>query len=109
MIATIERAWWPGLTALVAIYYGVIGLTTGAEVGMAGLFGAVLIAVALGVRIWSRPLAGVLLGVGAAPLAVLTWWSMITPALALLALVCGGVSIAGTRRVARVRRVVSSS
>ena len=109
MIATIERAWWPGLAALVAVYYGVIGLTMGDAVGMTGLLSAVLIAAALGVRIWSRSLAGVLLCVGAAPLAVVTWWSMITPVLAVLALVCGGVSIAGTRRVARIRRVVSSS
>ena len=108
MIATVERAWWPGLTALVAIYYGFIGLTTGDAVGMAGMLGAVLIAAALGVHIWSRPLAGVLLGVGAAPLAILTWWSMITPVLALLVLVCGSVAIAGTRHIAPIRRVVSS-
>jgi len=101
MIGTIERAWWPGLTALVAICYGIIGLEVGAAVGVTGVLGAVLIVTALGLRTRSRPLAGALLCAGAVPLAILTWWSLITPLLALLALVCGGVAIAGSGAGAR--------
>ena len=101
MIGTIERAWWPGLTALVAICYGIIGLEVGSAVGVAGILGAVLIAAALAMRIRSRPLAGLLLCVGAVPFAILTWWSLITPLLAVLALLCGGVAIAGIGTGAR--------
>lgn len=101
MIGTIERAWWPGLTALVAIYYGIIGLEVGAAVGVVGVLGAALIAASPCLRSRSWPMASVLLCVGAIPFAILTWWSVITPLLAVLALVCGGVAIAGTGAVAR--------
>ena len=101
MIGTIERAWWPGLAALVAICYGIIGLEVGTAVGVAGILGAALIAASPCLRSRSRPLAGVLLCVGAVPFALLTWWSLITPLLAVLALVCGGVAIVGTETGAR--------
>jgi len=101
MIGTIERAWWPGLAALVAICYGIIGLEVGTAVGVTGVLGAVLIVTALGLRSRSRPLAGALLCVGALPFALLTWWSVITPLLAILALICGGVAIAGIGAGAR--------
>ena len=101
MIGTIERAWWPGLAGLVAICYGIIGLEVGTEVGVAGLLGAALIAAALAMRIRSRPLAGIFLCVGTIPFAILTWWSLITPLLAVLALICGGVAITGIGTGAR--------
>jgi hypothetical protein len=98
MIATIQRNWWVGLTAILAIYYLAIGVTVGRTTGVAAILGAILIGSRLGIGTRSGWMAAALLVVGSLPLAVLTWWSAITPSLAALALICGGVAIATGRR-----------
>jgi hypothetical protein len=98
MIATVQRHWWSGLTAILAIYYLAVGVGIGGTTGIAAIVGAILIGSGLWVRSRSRILAAALLILGALPLAALTWWSAIAPVLAVLALICGGVAITTARR-----------
>jgi hypothetical protein len=73
------------LLAAVGLLYGWIGLATSGIDRVVGLTGAVAIvaAAALAARRW---LAALLVVAGAVPLAVITWWSIVTPALAVIAL-----------------------
>jgi hypothetical protein len=93
MLGTVQRLWWMGLTLVLAICYFVIGITAGGAIAMAAILGAVLIASTLAIWSRSKPAAAALLVVGALPLGLLTWWSVITPILVVLALVCGGLAI----------------
>jgi hypothetical protein len=93
MIATIQRQWWVGLTSVLGIYYLVIGVTAGGAIAIVAILGAMLMVSALALRTHSSLAASVLLVIGALPLGILTWWSLITPILAVLALICGGLAI----------------
>jgi uncharacterized membrane protein len=64
------------------------------EVGTARLFGTiggVLMVAALFARSRSRLLGAGLLLIGALPLAIATWWSIITPLIAVLVLLLGWI------------------
>jgi hypothetical protein len=68
-----------------------------AEVGTARLFGVLggfLIVAGLFARGRSRLLGAGLLVIGALPLAVTTWWSIITPLIAVLVLLLGLIALA---------------
>jgi len=73
MMATLDRAWIPGLAAILAGYYVVLGMVIGGTSGVVGIGGGLLIGVALVLRGRSRPIAGALLVAGAVPLAVMLW------------------------------------
>jgi uncharacterized membrane protein YfcA len=84
-----RHAWRLGLVVVVALLYAWIGLSAGTPDSVAGVGGAVLIVAALVLERRSRPVTIALLLVGAVPLAVLTWWSLVTPLLAVLCLLLG--------------------
>ena len=92
-MATVQRLWWVGLTGVLGLYYLVIGAMVGGVTGIVAILGAVLIGSALALRTRSMPAARVLLVMGALPLGILTWWSLVTPIMAVLALLCGGLAI----------------
>ncbi len=102
MVANVERYWLIGLVAILAVFYLALGLEIGGATGLVGMAGGVLIGAALIVRRRSRPLAGAFLLIGAAPFAVLLWWSVVVPALALVTLVIGGVLLLRTPTEAKV-------
>lgn len=84
-----------GLTALLAVLYAYIGISSGGVDMATGIVGAVLILAALpdlGLPRWVRE---VMLVVGALPLVALTWWSLVTPILAVLVIVIGSVAVRG--------------
>lgn len=72
-----------------------------ATVGELGLLGgALVIASVLAAVRYSRGVAAVLLILGAVPFAVLTWWSVVTPLIAVAALIIGaGIYRASPRRM----------
>jgi hypothetical protein len=93
MMATIQRLWWVGLTGVLCIYYLAIGVTAGGSIAVAAVLGAVVMGSALALRSRSRPAANALLVLSALPLGILTWWSLVTPIVATLTLICGGLAI----------------
>ncbi len=107
MVANVERSWLVGLVAILAVFYLALGLEIGGATGFVGMAGGISIAAALIVRRRSRPLAGALLLVGAAPFAVLLWWSVVVPALALVTVVLGAVLVLRTPSKARVGLAVN--
>jgi hypothetical protein len=92
-MATIQRQWWVGLTGVLGLYYLAIGVTVGGVTGIVAILGAVLVIAALALKTHSKRAAVALLVIGTLPLSILTWWSLITPIVAMLALLCGGVAI----------------
>ena len=84
-----RHAWRMGLVIVIALLYTWIGLSAETLESIAGVGGAVLVVAALVFERRSRPTAIALLLVGAVPLAVLTWWSLVTPLLAVLCLLLG--------------------
>ena len=85
----LRRGWRLGLVVVIALLYAWIGLSAGGPGLVAGVGGAVLVVAVTLLGSRSRAAAIALLLVGAVPLAVLTWWSLVTPLLALLCLVLG--------------------
>ena len=89
MRRSLQRAWLNALTASIALLYGWAGLAAQNPDRTVGLVGAVAIMAALGVASRCRPAAIALLLLGALPLAILSWWSIVTPVLAVLCLLLG--------------------
>jgi hypothetical protein len=87
MTGAIRRNWLIGLTAITALLYIYVGIGAHGLTRLLALAGGVLILAAAAAR--SRPLAWLLLLAGALPVAVATWWSIVTPLLAVLALLFG--------------------
>jgi hypothetical protein len=95
------RRWTAILTGILGLLYLALGLTAHGPAGILGLAGglATLGLIALGGRVSrSRRLALVLLAVVVAPFALLTWWSLVTPLLALLILVIGAFALGPERQ-----------
>jgi uncharacterized membrane protein YozB (DUF420 family) len=87
---TISRSWLAALTAVLGAFYIFLGATALGIPGVLGIIGGVTIlsVVAASSRIPAR--AGSLVLVAAAlPFAVLTWWSIVTPLLAVLTVAIG--------------------
>jgi hypothetical protein len=109
VVAAMGRSWTTILTGILGLLYLALGLTAHGLAGIAGIAGglATLGLLALGGhgrdrgrgrgRLSHRP-ALVLLAVAVAPFALLTWWSLVTPLLALLILVLGAFALAPERR-----------
>ena len=89
MNQTLHRCWAVALTGVVALLYLWIGVSAHGGQRLLGIAGGLLILAALAAAPRSRTAAPVLLSVGALPLAVASWWSIVTPVLALLALLIG--------------------
>ncbi len=90
VVVAADRNWTAILTVVLAGFYVFLGATA---LGLAGTLGSLggLLALALVARRGTlpRPLALTLLLVAALPFALLTWWSVVTPLIALLLLACG--------------------
>jgi hypothetical protein len=93
MNTTLRTRWTTGLTVILAALYGWIGLAGHGLDRLLGLAGALLILTALVLARWSRLTAAILLAVGALPLAVTAWWSIVTPLIASLTLLLGWTAI----------------
>ncbi|HEU4421954.1 MAG TPA: hypothetical protein VFR67_05365 [Pilimelia sp.] len=97
--ASLRRLWLPMLTAVPALGYLLLAGTASPAAAAAGVFGGLAVLAALVVR-RRRRLAYALLLAGALPFAIITWWSIVTPVLAVVILVLGHLSIVDARRTA---------
>lgn len=102
-MANMQRSWWVRLTAVLCLYYVIIGVQAGGSTAVVAILGVVCMGAALVMRARSRPAASCLLAIGALPLGIVLWWSLITPIIAVLALICGGLAISACRRPATLR------
>ena len=92
-----EQHWRVALLAACGAYYVLLGATALGGAGALGIVGGVLLwAVPAAARRSHRTGYGVLLA-GALPFAVITWWSVVTPLIALLAIWFGRTVIRGAR------------
>ena len=85
----LRRRWLAVLTTMLATMYVMIGVAGRGSLLLTGLLGAgaILGSLALGRRY--HLLAIALLVLGMAPLVALTWWSIVTPVIALVCLIVG--------------------
>jgi hypothetical protein len=94
----LKRRWMGILTAVLAMLYLYVGINSSGADMAAGLIGAALILLTQLELGLSQRIRESLLILGALPLAMMTWWSVVTPILAVLAIVIGSVAIGGGRR-----------
>jgi uncharacterized membrane protein YfcA len=90
IVQTISRRWLAALTVVLGLFYIFLGATALGVAGMLGIVGGIVIVtvVATSSRLPPR-VASIALVAAALPFAVLTWWSIVTPLLAILALTIG--------------------
>jgi hypothetical protein len=96
MHAIDQHRWRIGLVSLCGAYYIFLGATALGAAGVLGIIGGLLIWGAMALASRSHRVALVLLIVGALPFAVATWWSVITPLIAAVALALGRKTIRHT-------------
>jgi hypothetical protein len=97
MNETLHRIWPGGLLAVLGLLYLWIGLVAHGWDRLFGIAGGVLILVAAEAIRRSVTFALGLLLLGSLPLAVATWWSIVTPGLAILSLLMGSLALRRTR------------
>jgi hypothetical protein len=90
---TLRRTWAAVLVAVLALFYLWIGTVAHGWDRVLGLGGGVLVLAAVATARRSGRGAVALLVVGALPVAIATWWSIVTPVLAILVLVLGWIAI----------------
>lgn len=96
------RTEWPGVLAgLIAMTYVWVGVAVEGWDRVWAVAGGLVILAALVAARRSSVLAVVLLVVGAVPLAASTWWSIVTPVLAITALTLGLLATLSLRRSRR--------
>ena len=95
-----ERHWRIGLLVACGAYYVVLGATALGVAGLLGMLGGTLIWAAAYVASRSARGAYALLLAGALPFATATWWSAITPLIAVLTLIIGSSVIRHANPVA---------
>ena len=102
VVETISRHWLAALTVVLGAFYIFLGATALGVAGMLGIGGGITILaiVALSSRIPTR-VASLVLVAAALPFAVLTWWSIVTPLLAILVVAIGLFALRGSARFAR--------
>ncbi len=88
-----ERHLLVGMVALCGVYYVFLGATALGVAGALGVLGGLLIWAAMAATTHSHAAALALLTLGTLPFAVATWWSVLTPLVALLALVTGALAV----------------
>jgi hypothetical protein len=99
MNETVRRTWPVVLVGVVARLYLWVGVAANGWDRVFGLTGGLLILVAVAVARRSFTAAIVLLLIGSLPLAVATWWSIVTPVLAILAVILGVAAIRNESRL----------
>jgi hypothetical protein len=98
MNETLHRIWPGALLAVLGLLYLWIGLTAHGRDRLFGITGGLLIlAAAEAIRRRTATIALGLLLLGSLPLAVATWWSIVTPGLAILTLLMGSLALRRTR------------
>jgi hypothetical protein len=93
MNENLHRRWPVALTGAVGLLYLWIGVSAHGGERLLGIAGGLLVLAALAAATRSRTAALVLLAIGALPLAAATWWSIVTPLLALLVLPLGWLAV----------------
>ena len=84
-----ERRWLRGLIVILGSYYVFLGADSHGLAAALGILGGLAIWAALAVAGSSHRLALSLLVLGVLPFAVATWWSVVTPLIALLVILIG--------------------
>jgi hypothetical protein len=97
MNETLHRTWPGALLAVLGLLHLWIGLAAHGWDRLFGIVGGVLILAAAEAIRRSATAAAVLLLTGSLPLAVATWWSIVTPGLAILTLLMGWLAVRRTR------------
>lgn len=87
----IRRNALEGLLVILGGLYVYLGAYETGLTRFVGVLAGLLIAAAALARGRSRPIAAALLLLGALPLAIATWWSIVTPLIAVLTLLLGGI------------------
>ena len=90
---TVRRIWPAIGVAALALCYLSIGAAAHGWDRILGLAGGVVILATIAVAGRSMPAARTLLVVGTLPLAVVTWWSIVTPVLAIVVLILGWIAV----------------
>jgi hypothetical protein len=94
---TVRRTWPAIGVAVLALFYLWIGAAAHGWDRVLGLAGGILILVAVAVAVAvarrSVSAAYTLLVLGALPLAIVTWWSIATPVLAIVVLLLGWIAV----------------
>lgn len=105
VVETISRHWLDALTGVLGAFYIFLGATALGLAGMLGIGGGITILaiVALSSRIPTR-VASLVLVTAAVPFAVLTWWSIVTPLLAIVVVATGSFALRRSARLARDNR-----
>jgi hypothetical protein len=106
MRAVDEPRWRSGLLALCGAYFVFLGASAFAVPGLLGVLGGLLIWAAIAAAARSHVAAYTLLALGVVPFAIATWWSVVTPVIAVLALTLGHGVIARTRLIDSGARIV---
>jgi hypothetical protein len=90
VVETISRHWLAALTVVLGAFYIFLGATALGVAGVLGIVGGITIlaVIALSSRISPR-VAPLVLVAAALPFAVLTWWSIATPLLAIVVVAVG--------------------
>ena len=103
--AAVARKWTTVLTALLGCFYVFLGATELGITGLVGIVGGILVlAAAAGHGRTPRRCRTPFLFVAVAPFAVLTWWSVVTPLIALLAIAIGSPAISRLAAAPRIPR-----
>jgi hypothetical protein len=94
-VARVVRGAWPAvLTGILGACLALVAATADTPLPLGlGLAGGLAVAAAPWIAGRSVPVAAAVLLLGALPYAAITWWSVITPLTAVLALVTGAVAI----------------
>jgi hypothetical protein len=98
-----EQRWLRGLTVMLGGYYVFLGVDAQGVAGVLGIIGGLLIWAAVAIAGNSRRACLTLVVVGALPFAIATWWSLVTPLIALLTLLIGAAvrpNVTGATRAA---------
>jgi len=90
---TVRRIWPAIGVAVLALFYLWIGAAAHGWDRILGLAGGVFILAAVATAGRSWPAAYPLLVLGALPLAIVTWWSIATPVLAVVVLILGWIAV----------------
>jgi hypothetical protein len=98
VVATIGRSWLAVLTVVLGTFYIFLGATALGLAGTLGIVGGlVILTLVATARRFPRRVAYAVLVVAALPFALLTWWSIVTPLLAILVIAIGSLALRANR------------
>jgi hypothetical protein len=101
VVETISRHWLAALTVVLGAFYIFLGATALGVAGMLGILGGIMILACVASSSRRPRVAPLVLVTAALPFAILTWWSIVTPMLAILIVVIGWFALRRSARFAR--------